>query len=38
MVIESVVVGGDEEVTVAFERQGLKRLLASFARLERIGS
>ena len=38
MVIESVVVGGDEEVTVAFEGQGLKRLLASFARLERIGS
>jgi DNA helicase-2/ATP-dependent DNA helicase PcrA len=37
MVIESVVVGGDEEVTVAFEHQGLKRLLASFAHLERIG-
>lgn len=37
MVIESVVVGGDEEVTVAFEGQGLKRLLASFARLEKIG-
>jgi DNA helicase-2/ATP-dependent DNA helicase PcrA len=38
MVIESVVVVGDEEVTVAFEGQGLKRLLVSFARLERIGS
>jgi DNA helicase-2/ATP-dependent DNA helicase PcrA len=37
MVIESVVVGGDEEVTVAFEDQGLKCLLASFARLEKIG-
>jgi DNA helicase-2/ATP-dependent DNA helicase PcrA len=37
MVIESVVVGGDEEVTVAFENQGLKCLLASFARLEKIG-
>jgi len=37
MVIESVVVGGDEEVTVAFEHQGLKRLLTSFARLEKIG-
>ncbi len=37
MVIESVVVGDDEEVTVAFEDQGLKRLLASFARLEKIG-
>jgi len=37
MVIESVVVGGDEEVTVAFEDQGLKHLLASFAHLEKIG-
>jgi DNA helicase-2/ATP-dependent DNA helicase PcrA len=37
MVIESAVVGDDEEVTVAFEHQGLKRLLASFARLEKIG-
>jgi DNA helicase-2/ATP-dependent DNA helicase PcrA len=38
MVIESVVVGGDEEVTVAFdEHKGFKRLLASFARLEKIG-
>jgi DNA helicase-2/ATP-dependent DNA helicase PcrA len=38
MVIESVVGGGDEEVTVAFdEHKGFKRLLASFARLEKIG-
>ena len=37
MVIESVIVGDDEEVTVAFEDQGLKRLLASFARLEKTG-
>jgi DNA helicase-2/ATP-dependent DNA helicase PcrA len=37
MVIESVGGGGDEEVTVAFEHQGLKRLLASFARLEKVG-
>jgi len=37
MVIESVVGGGDEEVTVAFdERKGFKRLLASFAHLEKI--
>ena len=38
MVIESVIVGDEEEVTVAFEDQGLKRLLASFARLEKIGA
>jgi DNA helicase-2/ATP-dependent DNA helicase PcrA len=38
MVIESAVVGDDEEVTVAFEDQGLKRLLASFARLEKTGN
>ena len=37
MVVESVIVGDDEEVTVAFEHRGLKRLLASFARLEKIG-
>ena len=36
VVIESVLVGGDEEVTVAFEDQGLKRLLASFAHMEKI--
>jgi DNA helicase-2/ATP-dependent DNA helicase PcrA len=28
--------GGDEEVTVAFAGQGVKRLLASMARLERM--
>jgi len=38
MVIESAVVGDDEEVTVAFdEHKGFKRLLASFARLEKVG-
>jgi len=38
MVIESAVVGGDEEVTVAFDEYwGFKRLLASFAHLEKIG-
>jgi DNA helicase-2/ATP-dependent DNA helicase PcrA len=38
MVIESVVVSGDEEVMVAFDKhKGFKRLLASFARLEKIG-
>jgi len=34
IVIESKVTGGDEEVTVAFEEKGIKRLLASFAKLE----
>jgi len=34
-VIESRVVGGDEEVTVAFAAQGIKRLMASYARLEK---
>ena len=34
-VIESRVVGGDEEVTVAFTAQGIKRLMASYARLEK---
>jgi hypothetical protein len=28
--------GGDEEVTVAFAGQGVKRLLASMAHLERL--
>jgi DNA helicase-2/ATP-dependent DNA helicase PcrA len=37
IVIESKVMGDDEEVTVAFEEKGLKRLLASFARLEKLG-
>ncbi len=36
IVIESKVVGADEEVTVAFEEKGLKRLLASFAKLEKL--
>ena len=36
VVIQSKVVGGDEEVTVAFAGAGLKRLLASLARLEKV--
>lgn len=36
IVIESKVVGADEEVTVAFEGKGIKRLLASFAKLEKL--
>jgi DNA helicase-2/ATP-dependent DNA helicase PcrA len=34
IVIHSKVVGGDEEVDVAFEAVGLKRLAASLAKLE----
>jgi DNA helicase-2/ATP-dependent DNA helicase PcrA len=34
IVISSQISGDDEEVTVAFEGQGLKRLMASFAKLE----
>ena len=34
MVIESKVTGTDEEVTVAFTEHGIKRLAASFAKLE----
>ncbi|MCD6518316.1 MAG: ATP-dependent DNA helicase PcrA, partial [Anaerolineae bacterium] len=34
-VVSSKIVGDDEEVTVAFENQGVKRLLASFAKLQR---
>ncbi|MHB1356524.1 MAG: ATP-dependent helicase [Anaerolineae bacterium] len=34
-VISSRIVGDDEEVTVAFQVAGLKRLMASFAKLER---
>jgi DNA helicase-2/ATP-dependent DNA helicase PcrA len=37
LVIESRIDGSDEMVTVYFERVGLKRLMASFARLERLG-
>jgi DNA helicase-2/ATP-dependent DNA helicase PcrA len=36
IVIESKVTGADEEVTVAFEEKGIKRLLASFAKLEKL--
>jgi DNA helicase-2/ATP-dependent DNA helicase PcrA len=36
IVIESKVTRGDEEVTVAFEEKGIKRLLASFAKLEKL--
>ena len=35
-VLESKALGGDEEVTVAFDKVGIKRLLVSFANLERI--
>jgi DNA helicase-2/ATP-dependent DNA helicase PcrA len=35
MVVASKVVGDDEEVTVAFEGQGVKRLMASYARMEK---
>jgi DNA helicase-2/ATP-dependent DNA helicase PcrA len=36
IVIESKITGDDEEITVAFEEKGLKRLLASFAKLEKL--
>ena len=36
IVVESKVAGTDEEVTVAFEEKGIKRLLASFAKLEKL--
>jgi len=36
IVIESRIVESDEEVTVAFEEKGIKRLLASFAKLEKL--
>ena len=35
-VIESKLTGNDEEVTVAFPGTGIKRLAASFARLEHV--
>jgi DNA helicase-2/ATP-dependent DNA helicase PcrA len=38
VVIESKVSGGDEQVTVAFAGVGLKRLMASMAPLEKVGS
>jgi DNA helicase-2/ATP-dependent DNA helicase PcrA len=34
-VLASKMIGGDEEVTVAFEGRGIKKLMASFARLEK---
>ena len=34
-VIESKVIGDDEEVTVAFEGRGIKRLMASYAKLQK---
>lgn len=37
IVIESRLRDNDEEVTVAFEGKGVKRLLVSFARLEKLG-
>ncbi|KAB8144310.1 AAA family ATPase [Chloroflexia bacterium SDU3-3] len=37
VVVSSKLVEGDEEVTVAFDGKGVKRLLASFARLESMG-
>lgn len=37
MVIESKLTGNDEEVSVAFPGQGIKKLAASFAKLEIIG-
>jgi DNA helicase-2/ATP-dependent DNA helicase PcrA len=36
IVIESKIAGANEEVTVAFEGKGIKRLLASFAKLEKL--
>jgi DNA helicase-2/ATP-dependent DNA helicase PcrA len=36
IVVSSKLVEGDEEVTVAFEGKGVKRLLASFAKLEKV--
>ncbi|MEA3345914.1 MAG: UvrD-helicase domain-containing protein [Chloroflexota bacterium] len=36
IVVESEISGGEEEVTVAFEEVGVKRLLVSFANLERM--
>ena len=36
IVVESRLRDGDEEVTVAFEEKGVKRLLASFAKMEKL--
>ena len=37
IVVSSRIVDGDEEVTVAFEGRGIKKLIASYAKLERVG-
>jgi DNA helicase-2/ATP-dependent DNA helicase PcrA len=37
IVVASKLVSGDEEVTIAFEGRGFKRLMASYARLEKSG-
>ncbi len=36
IVIESKITGSDEEVTVVFEEEGIKHLLASFAKMEKL--
>lgn len=36
VVVSSALKGGDEEVTVAFEGRGIKKLLASFARMAKV--
>ncbi len=36
LVVNSALAGGDEEVTVVFDSVGIKKLLVSFAKLERI--
>ena len=36
IVIESKITGNDEEVTVAFKKEGIKKLAASFANLEKM--
>jgi DNA helicase-2/ATP-dependent DNA helicase PcrA len=36
IVVQSKASGSDEEVTIAFAGHGIKRLLASVARLERV--
>ena len=37
IVVSSRIVKGDEEVTVAFVGEGVKRLIAAYAGLERVG-
>ena len=36
IVMSSKLTGSDEEVTIAFTQEGVKRLVASFAKLEKI--